>query len=237
MQNRRTISRAFTLVELLVVIGIIAILIGLLLPTLGNAKSQANLVRCSANLAEIYRATLLYANDYKDHFPDQITTGHYTYRMQPGLKTLGEPVAEPELYGLAAVLHGISPKDRGRVEEALQRKARYLEARGEIWRCPAQIDMFREIFKNTYAFSVGAATLEWTAKRRGRFSASRTFWVWDNYANTPGISGFRGPFPGTGYTIKPEDRKYPHAMKNKKLGATNVLYLDGHVDRDQISSN
>lgn len=235
LQNRCTISRAFTLVELLVVIGIIAILIGLLLPTLGNAKSQANLVRCSANLAEIYRATLLYANDYNDHFPDQITTGNYAYRMQPGLKTLGDPAAEPELYGLAAVLQGLSPKDRGAVDQALQRKARYLEARGDVWRCPAQIDLFREVFKNTYAFSVSTAVKEWTAKRRGRFSASRTFWVFDNYAIKPGLSGFRGPF--SGYNFPETERRFPHTMKNKKLGATNVLYLDGHVDRDQISSN
>jgi prepilin-type N-terminal cleavage/methylation domain-containing protein len=58
-------TRAFTLVELLVVIGIIAILIAILMPALSRAKDQANGVKCSANMRTMMLAALMFAQDHK----------------------------------------------------------------------------------------------------------------------------------------------------------------------------
>jgi prepilin-type N-terminal cleavage/methylation domain-containing protein/prepilin-type processing-associated H-X9-DG protein len=73
-------NKGFTLVELLVVIGIIALLISILLPALTRAKEQANTIKCASNLRQIAVAITAYATDNRGKLiPDLVETGGSIY--------------------------------------------------------------------------------------------------------------------------------------------------------------
>jgi type II secretory pathway pseudopilin PulG len=70
MAPRHGSTRAFTMIELLVVIGVITLLVALLLPVLGKARSASQNASCLSNLRQIMTAFRLYALDNKERLPD-----------------------------------------------------------------------------------------------------------------------------------------------------------------------
>ena len=73
--------KGFTLVKLLVVIGIIAILMSILLPSLGRARAAANSIKCANNLRSVGQGLLIYINENHGTLP-----AAYNYRDSGPLK-------------------------------------------------------------------------------------------------------------------------------------------------------
>ncbi|MEM7625317.1 MAG: DUF1559 domain-containing protein [Planctomycetota bacterium] len=108
--SKPTVLRGFTLIELLVVISIIALLIGLLLPTLAAARETARQVKCSSQMKQLAMAAEIYANDHKGRYPSRAINPRWPeqYRStivtkellvcpnDPDGATLGPPIATEE---------------------------------------------------------------------------------------------------------------------------------------------
>jgi prepilin-type N-terminal cleavage/methylation domain-containing protein/prepilin-type processing-associated H-X9-DG protein len=86
----RQSRHAFTLVELLVVIGIIAVLISILLPVLGRVRESGNRTKCLSNLRELGIAMRQYASTHNDRLPNGNPAGFFS----PSGEDLSEVLVE-----------------------------------------------------------------------------------------------------------------------------------------------
>jgi prepilin-type N-terminal cleavage/methylation domain-containing protein len=157
----------FTLVELLVVIGIIALLISILLPALNRAREQAKEVQCLSNLRQIGTACMLHAAEHRNHFPlagllwnvadatpyalNDVAMKNYSYFPDPtrGNKTYVAPMA----YALAPYL------GRSQIISTVQQYNNSNVLR--LFTCPSNIDQMAQGETVQLSATIGANTSQW----------------------------------------------------------------------------
>jgi prepilin-type N-terminal cleavage/methylation domain-containing protein len=126
--------RAFTLVELLVVIGIITLLISILIPVLGRARDQAQRAKCMSNLRTLTHAWTMYANEHKGKLA-RAETYASNWAARP-----------PDPGGWVWDGPGTSPITNG----SLWRYVNVLE----IYRCPADFIIDRDGSQRARSYSI-----------------------------------------------------------------------------------
>jgi len=224
----------FTLVELLVVIGIIAVLVGILLPVLSRTREQGNTIKCRAQLSQIGLALRQYTNDNRDHLPNPEACGDApnVEAAAPFRRGIDEPdptnPSVVETLGLHNLLY----------------RLKYLPNK-EVWVCPSAGGRTESLAeKNSYTWNITRTISGYTSVQRGRTPrnaagnpAPGSWWlVQDNAGtsawatNAPKTTNATGVFSNYWY--------YPHQYAVKRLttsnvsgrqGSTNVLFYDGHV--------
>jgi len=222
--NGNRSPRGFTLIELLVVISIIALLISILLPTLGSARDTAKTLVCASNLRQVGIAVGLYTMEHDQKMPvhwlDQSTPTPLEYGyggrrlwawvldvlyLEGGKsdnQVLRCPTHEPRPYG---VPKGPGPDDRWQMWDGLNPEL-------------------------SYGWNI----------RLGHYHS--TFWPNDKYLSVDDVdrpSGVvsvtetngRGVAGQRGYMVTEDVGSYLFAERHEKGG--NAAWLDGHVSREK----
>jgi prepilin-type N-terminal cleavage/methylation domain-containing protein/prepilin-type processing-associated H-X9-DG protein len=217
----------FTLVELLVVIGIIAVLISLLLPALGRMRSSARLVQCQSNLRQLVIAAQMYANANRNTFPNgqnywfdypaavRFQSGGFDYPRLASNYTNPFPTFDKLLPDWIFNENAYVQFVMSRQLPVVRSSDGGVESVHPAWRCPEMVSgntteewMTDEPKDTSYRYNVFYAA----GRRTSMMSKSSEAMLF-----------FDGSFPDWRLA------QYPHYPRNANLPNVNVGFGDGHV--------
>jgi prepilin-type N-terminal cleavage/methylation domain-containing protein/prepilin-type processing-associated H-X9-DG protein len=230
--TRQPVNRGFSLVELLVVIGIIAILISILLPALGSAKANANRLKCASNLRTLGQVAMQYAADNRGWLP-------HSYYYGGGIITSGGMIGSISWVDLLA--RGLrsnlpsAPKN-GTYDSAYDQLAAPYYSKIQWFRCPSYPNQKQPVQYLINGWGIATtndytlAVLKTTKVKR----AGEVIYFVEANKNRP-LDQFNlhdvwdpSHLPRGGAVRVIDDARH--------RGATNMTFVDGHVEAKPFAS-
>ncbi|TVQ63598.1 MAG: DUF1559 domain-containing protein [Phycisphaerales bacterium] len=257
--SSRQRSSAFTLIELLVVIAIIALLIGILLPALGQARDSARTLKCLSNQRQFVLGFHMYADDFADatvpakmpKLPGGISNPANMYDVGNGLKF------RPNWVAVMGPYVGLYPFAQPSTESGRQ------DYYADVYMCPSApewVDERNHAYGYNYQF-LGNSRLRangryrnWPLKRSNIYAPARTVMAADALGTAAGIAELnRTPYENDGTTVTgvgnhahtldpprltPESdmgagASTPNARTGvdvRHAGRANAVFIDGHAE-------
>ncbi|HEV7300136.1 MAG TPA: prepilin-type N-terminal cleavage/methylation domain-containing protein [Tepidisphaeraceae bacterium] len=208
---------AFTLVELLVVIGIIALLISILLPALKKAQQSAQSVACASNMRQVGMAMIMYSSEHKSRFPSA--------RWNAGADS---DVPLSSYFEKISRYMGIPDGEVGEAPKLRAKGAQICPSMEPLMLRANSYGLNRHIDKRLYKQSRNL----WDYKVSIRRPTSEVILVAEMNFN----SDFSTPSPIPSYP-PPNLNEGPVEFRHMK--GANYLWVDGHVEwvRDRIPAN
>ena len=222
--SSRLLHPGFMLVELLVVIGIIAVLVAILMPALTTAKRQAMTVQCGANLRSIGQAMQSYANEFKGRVPRD-----YWYDLE---------YRQGHILWAEAFAKYVNYRDMPDVPNLTMSRDLVLAphlARIGVYQCPAHPDDRQPLDYVSNAWHAGSIGVSAPLINVVRMPHSgRVVYLADAFHRLPqNMFGTHDVFDVPHLPVNPifQPQTTSRVLNDKRHGGRlNLLFLDGHVE-------